>query len=114
MFDSDAKEICKELNSVLLKKDKIILVKKGEFEDILSQNLIKRALNREYETILPIKKKDLNKYTKMCDNLHFIYRTRQFGEFKKAKFAQIIAKNLKYKTDITCEIKDIISCITNI
>ena len=113
LFDNDAKEIYEELYPILLNKDKIIMLKKGEFEDILSKNLIKRALNNEYETILPIKKKDLNIHCKMCDNLNYIYRTRQLGEFKKAKFAQIIAKNLKYKTDITNEIKDIISCINN-
>ncbi len=114
LFDNDAKEICDELNSVLKKKDKMILIKKGEFEDILSLNLIKRTLNNEYETLTPIRKKHLMLYPKMCDNLQYIYRTMQLGEFKKAKFAKIISKNIKYKTDLTQEIKSIISCINNI
>ena len=114
LFDCDAKEICEEMKNVLLKKDKIIMIKNGEFEDILSLNLIKRALNKEYETLIPIKKKDLKMYSKMCKNLENIYRIMQLGEFKKAKFAKIIAENIKYKSDLSQEIKDIISCINNI
>ena len=59
LFDLDAKEICTSLSNQLLKKDKYILLSKGEFEDILSENLIKRALNAEYEPISPLSISDL-------------------------------------------------------
>ena len=108
LFDSDAKSICLSLNNLILKKDKIILIKNGEFEDILSLNLIKRALNSEYETCLPIIKDDLHIFNKMCDNLEYFYRTRNIGEFKKSKFSKIIAKNIKYLTDFTNDVKEII------
>ena len=108
LFDSDAKEICNILKQNIYPKDKILIIEKGEFEDILSVNLIKRALNNEYETVLPVIKKDLLLFPKMCSNLEYLYRTRQLGEFKKAKFAKIISQNIRYKTDITDEIKNLI------
>ena len=111
LFDADAKEICKSLNDMLDKKDKIIIIQNGEFEDILSLNLIKRALNTEYEPITPIIKDDLHIYNKMCENIENFYRTRNLGEFKKSKLSKVIAKNIKYDTDITEEIKNIVQNI---
>lgn len=113
LFDSDADQICNSLNKIILKKDKIVIIKSGEFEDIISLNLIKRALNLEYEMISPLKKDDLHIYNKMCENLEYFYRTRNIGEFKKAKFSKIIAKNIKYSSDISTEIKDIIFTLIN-
>ncbi len=111
LFDNDAKEICKVLEKYLLKKDKILIIKEGEFEDILSRNLIKRALNNEYMPALPVIKSDLHIYNKMCENIEYFYKSRQLGEFKKAKFSKIIAQNVKYKTDVTDEIKNLIKQI---
>lgn len=108
LFDSDAMEICSVLKKNISSKDKILIIQNGEFEDILSLNLIKRSLNKEYETALPVIKDDLCLYPKMCDNLEHFYRTRQLGEFKKAKLSKIIANNVKYKTDISDEIKSLI------
>ena len=109
LFDFDALEICSVLKQNIYPKDQIIVIEKGEFEDILSLSLIKRTLNKEYEIAVPIIKKDLYLYKKMCDNLELLYRTKQLGEFKKAKFAKFIAKNVNYNSDITNEIKNLIS-----
>ena len=76
-----------------------------------SINLIKRALNSEYILSDPIVFSDLRSNSKMCENLELFYRTRHLGEFKKSKFAKIIADNIKYKTDISPEITNIISMI---
>ncbi len=108
LFDSDANEIYNLLNQILLKKDKSIIIQSGEFEDILSKNLIKRALNNEYEVVSPLLISDLSINNKMCDNIQEFYRSRHLGEYKKSKVSKIIAENIKYKTDITNEIKDII------
>ncbi len=108
LFDSDAKEICRNLTNTLDKKDKILMIKEGEFEDILSLNLIKRSLNKEYLPASPIIKDDLHIYNKMCENIENFYKTRHLGEFKKSKLSKIIASNLKYDSDITEEIKNII------
>lgn len=113
LFDNDALEQCLLLEKNILRKDKIIVIENGEFEDILSLNLLKRSLNAEYETITPILKDDLHIYSRMCENIEYYYRTRQLGEFKKSKLSKIIAKNIKYKTDVTKEINDIITKLTS-
>lgn len=114
LFDNDAEEICTVLNKNLEKKDKTFLIKNGEFEDILSINLIKRALNNEYEPATKLIKDDLLISDRMCENIELFYRTRHLGEFKKSKVSKLIANNIKYKTDITDEIKEIISFISKL
>ena len=111
LFDNDAKEICDILKNNLHDKDKIIIISNGEFEDILSLNLLKRALNNEYEPATPVVIDDLRIYNKMCENIEEFYKSRHLGEFKKAKLSKIIAENIKYETDITEEIKNIIFSI---
>lgn len=111
LFDLDATEICKNLSYNLQKKDKYILIEQGEFEDIIPLYLIKRSLNKEYSPASPLCIKDLKVSNKMCKNIETFYRTRNLGEFKKSKFAKIIASNVKYKTDISDLIKKIILCI---
>ena len=49
----------------MLRKDKFILIEKGEFEDIISENLVKRTLNKEYEPATPLLMKDLKIYDRM-------------------------------------------------
>ncbi len=108
LFDSDAKEVYKSLDKILLKKDKAVIIQSGEFEDILSCSLIKRALNREYNPADPILAKDLHIHKSMCENIENFYKTRHLGEFKKSKLSKILAQNVKYSTDITNEIREII------
>ena len=108
LFDNDAAEICELLKDNLDAKDKIIIISKGEFEDILSINLIKRSLNNEYEPATPALIDDLRIHEKMCENIEEFYKSRHLGEFKKSKLSKIIAENIKYETDITEEIKNII------
>ena len=111
LFDKDAKEICDILQSKIREQDKIILLSNGEFEDILSTNLIKRTLNNEYDLSEPINKSDLKIHSRMCENLEDFYRTRNLGEFKKAKFSKLIADNIKYETDISIDIRNLINDI---
>ncbi|MBE7705177.1 MAG: ATP-dependent endonuclease [Cyanobacteria bacterium SIG29] len=111
LFDEDASEICSVLKKNLNKHDKIIIIKKGEFEDILSKYLIKRTLNNEYKPATPLNIKELKNSEKMCLNIENFYKTRHLGEFKKAKFAKLIGENIKYKTDITDDIKEILNNI---
>ncbi len=111
LFDNDAIEISKVLSKNLLKKDKIIVISDGEFEDILSENLIKRSLNKEYLPATPLIIDDLRIYPNMCENIENFYRTRHLGEYKKSKVSKIIADNITYSSDITEEIKDIIFSI---
>lgn len=108
LFDADAQEVYKVLKENILKKDFIIMINNGEFEDILSKNLIKRSLNNEYLPATPISIAELRKNKKMCLNIEEFYKSRKLGEFKKSKMSKIIAKNVKYNSDITSEIKNIV------
>ena len=42
------------------------------------------------------------------ENIENFYRSRHLGEFKKAKLSKIVAQNVKYNTDITDEVRNII------
>ncbi len=111
LFDNDALEISNILSKSLLKKDKTLVIEHGEFEDILSLNLIKRSLNKEYLPATQLTIDELRLFPKMCDNIENFYRTRHLGEYKKSKVSKIIAENICYKSDISEEIKDIIFSI---
>ena len=114
LFDNDAEEICNLLNKNLNKIDKTFLIQNGEFEDILSLNLIKRSLNKEYEPATPLLKEELRLTDKMTECIELFYRTRHLGEFKKSKVSKIISQNIKYETDLTEEIKEIITFVANL
>ena len=47
----------------------------------------------------------------MCENIELFYKSRHLGEYKKSKVAKILAENIKYDTDISDEIKNIIKMI---
>lgn len=111
LFDADASDICSSLKKNIDKKDKLICLDKGEFEDILSINLIKRSLNNEYEPISKVTILEIKLYNKRCNFLQDFFRSRQLGEFKKAKFAKILSNNIKYKSDISEDIKILIDNI---
>ena len=111
LFDADAGDICFALKKNLNIKDKLICLDKGEFEDILSLNLIKRTLNKEFEPISEVTISEIKLYNKRCDFLEEFFRSRQLGEFKKAKFAKLLSNNVKYKSDISDDIKILIDNI---
>ena len=109
LFDKDAEEIAKSLEKNILSKDKIIVIKQGEFEDILSLNLLKRTLNSEYEPITKLTIEELKQSNRMCENIEEFYKRRHLGEFKKAKLSKMIAENIKYSSDISEEVKSLIN-----
>lgn len=109
LLDSDAAEIYEDLKGSIKLKDKIIIIENGEFEDILSKNLIKRAVNNNFYDIEKIEKRDLCVTSSMCKNINLIYKTRGLGEFQKAHFAKVLADNITYRTDISNEIAYIIN-----
>ena len=90
LLDADAKETSENIKSVLRQKDRIYLIKHGEFEDILSINLLKRSLNGEYMQTLPAVKSDFHIYNSMCENIEYYYKSRR---------------------DLSSEIKDIIEAV---
>ena len=74
ILDNDASEIYEFIKSDLLPKDKIILINNGEFEDIVSKNLIKRAINNNFYDIELVKKFELDLEGAMCENIHYVYK----------------------------------------
>ena len=111
LFDKDAEEIALSLKKIILPKDKIILIQQGELEDILSINLIKRTLNTEYEPVTKLTVSELKQSDRMCENISEFYKRRHLGEFKKSKLSKLISQNIKYKNDISEEIKTLINMV---
>ncbi len=111
LLDNDASQIYELVKNNLSKKDSIILINKGEFEDIISKNLIKRSINANYYDIEPVRMFELNFNTPMCENIHYIFKSRGLREFQKAHFAKVLADNVKYKSDVSSEIEQIIETI---
>ena len=113
LLDEDGKDIIKDLNAILEKKDSVYLISKGEIEDILPHELIIRAINNYYSMQGSISEADLSKNEPMAKILYNLYREKGFGEFHKAKFAQILQENINSKEDAKGEIEKILSLIRN-
>lgn len=111
LLDNDAMQIFEQVKKNLKRKDKAMIIKKGEFEDILPLNLIKKTINNEFYDIEKVKISDLKQDKTMCEILHEIYKLRGIGEFQKAHFAQCIANSIESDKDISIEIEDIINYI---
>lgn len=111
LLDADGKDIIHSLNSILKNKDNVYLIKKGELEDILPHSLIIKSINNYYSTEAIICEDDLSKYNSTTKTLHDLYREKGFGEFQKAKFAQILKENICENSDLSYEIKKIITLI---
>lgn len=111
LLDSDAKENYEEIKPKLRKKDKVYVIKKGEFEDILSLLLIKKTISQNFNEYFSISIKELKSNWPMTKILEELFKT--YGlEFKKAEFAAFVGKNIKDEKDISEEIKDIIKSLS--
>lgn len=108
ILDADAQEIADELKKDLREKDRIHLISKGEFEDILPDELICRAVNHYYGLTGKIKKEEININESKTDSLVNVWKQKGFGDFKKAEFAHIIADNIKSSVDLSEELQAII------
>lgn len=95
LLDFDAKETEDLILPKLRPCDKIYLIKTGEFEDILPQNLIIKALNLNFANGLKCSSGDFNHDEKMTKNLHNLFKNKGFGEYKKAEFAKMVKRCLK-------------------
>lgn len=108
LLDNDAEENYEELKPKLRKNDEVYIIKKGEFEDILPLNLIKRTLNRNFKEYFSIKLDELRLNEPMTKTLTELFKQHGF-EFKKAEFAAQIEQNLSDAKDASEEIKSIVS-----
>lgn len=108
LLDSDAGENFEEIRPRLRKGDKVHILKKGEFEDVLPLNLIKRTLNQVFRNFSSVCLEDLRQDLPMTQVLADIFKQRGM-EFKKAEFAALVGENVSSKNDISPEIELIIS-----
>lgn len=108
LLDSDAVENFEEIKPKLRKGDKVHILEKGEFEDVLPLNLIKRTLNQIFRNFSSVSIDDLRKDLPMPQVLGDIFKQRGM-EFKKAEFAALVGENISSKNDISPEIELIFS-----
>ena len=108
LLDADAQEIASKIEPVLKDKDKLYLIKEGEFEDILPLNLICRSVNSFYKMLGSISQEEIQTQSAMSNALSDLWKEKGFGEFKKAEFANLISQNIQEKTDISATLSEII------
>lgn len=106
LLDADAQSTAEKISKKLRPFDKLLLIKKGEFEDILPLKLIKNAINYKFVNLFTVKDSDFEQNICRVKALEEIYRINGLGEFKKAEFAQDISTVLN-KTDSTLISEDI-------
>ncbi|MBE7706311.1 MAG: hypothetical protein E7Z91_03590 [Cyanobacteria bacterium SIG30] len=114
LLDEDATETKKIIEPKLRKKDKIYLIKSGEFEDIIPRKIIIGAINNLHKNDFQISEKDFNEELNTVKNLKEIYRINGFGDFQKADFAKEVKKFLCKNIEIKGELNDIIEYIKTI
>lgn len=114
LLDKDAKENLEEIKPRLRKNDRIHILECGEFEDLLSMDLIKRTLEYEISNISLIEQELFDTPEPRAKILEDIFKTRGMHEFKKVEFAQMIKNNIKTIEDISPEIANIIDEIRNL
>ncbi len=116
LLDSDAKEIFDIITPKLRDKDKIHLIKTGEFEDILTGKLIKNALNFHFAQNMINNENDFEENGHAVVELHDCYKNNGWGEFKKADFAKIIREYLQQAKNppVSDELKMITDEIKNL
>lgn len=110
LLDADATEVAQKISNKLREQDKLILIEKGEFEDILPLSLLSKAINYKFINIFNIDETGFSLDVGRVKDLEEIYRVNGLGEFKKAEFAHKIniVLNKDSKEYLSAEIKHII------
>lgn len=114
LLDNDAEPVYNDVCSVLRKQDKAYLIKAGEFEDILSKELIQKAFAEMNYDIKPASLEELSSDGGTCDALELLWKSRGLGEFRKAHLAKAVHDCISDKVVITDEINSILTDIINL
>ena len=114
VLDNDAKEQYDSIKSISRSQDDIFLIEEGEFEDLLDENLIVKALNEEFKNVAQVDVADLQGDSPMCDKLYNLYKLKGFGEFKKVEFAKIIFEAISDKNEIGGKFQKLMDVITKL
>lgn len=111
LLDKDGVQNAKEISHKQRKIDTIHIIECGEFEDLLSKDLVERTLNTALENISEINEEIPENEGHRVEYLEEIFKHRGMHEFKKVEFSQMIKQNLTSKLDVTTEISHIIAQI---
>ena len=109
LLDKDAEENISQIKPKLRNIDNIHLVTCGEFEDLLPKSLIIKTVNNELNNFASINEEDIDDNIPEAKNLENIFKQKGLHEFKKADFAKLVRDNISDDTDISDEIREIIS-----
>ena len=108
LLDKDAESNILQLSPKLRNFDKIHLLSSGEFEDLLTKDIIITTLNKYFMNFSEVSGFEFNTNSSMVKNLEEIFKSKGFHEFKKAEFAKLIKENITNDIYISPEIKIII------
>lgn len=114
LLDNDAEPVYNDVCSVLRKQDRAYLIKSGEFEDILSKELIQKAFSEMNYDIKPASIDELSSEGGTCEALEALWKSRGLGEFRKAHLAKAVHDCLSDKSYITGEIHSILDFVVNL
>lgn len=109
LLDKDAEENISQIKPKLRDIDNIHLVSCGEFEDLLPKSLIIKTVNNELNNFASISEEDLDDSIPEVKNLENIFKQKGLHEFKKADFAKLVRDNISEDSDISDEIREIIT-----
>ncbi|MCQ2753800.1 MAG: ATP-dependent endonuclease [bacterium] len=109
LLDNDAQENIKQIQPKLRKIDRIHLVSCGEFEDLLPKTLIIKTVNSHFANFSEVSEKDFDNECSTVNILENLYKTKGLHEFKKAEFAKLVKEKISEYSDISTEIKEIIT-----
>lgn len=108
LLDNDAEENLKQIKPKLREFDKIHILKCGEFEDLLPNELIIKTLNYAIKNISLPDDINIEQYSSKVEFLEEFFKHRGLHEFKKSEFALLVKENIKNKADLSEEIKEVI------
>ncbi|MBE7707880.1 MAG: ATP-dependent endonuclease [Cyanobacteria bacterium SIG27] len=100
LLDKDAMPIKDLIEPKLRPVDTIYLIKNGEIEDIIPQNILQKTINIVHKNELNCMFDDFDPDKSMVYNLENIYKKYGFGEFKKAKFAHELKEYIEFNTTL--------------
>ena len=113
LLDKDGEENAKEISPRIRNQDKIHILECGEFEDLLSAQLINRTLNYELQNISVIDSSSEIDSVSHVKYLEEVFKNRGMHEFKKVEFAQMVKNNIESAHDFVPEVQIIIEEIKN-
>ncbi len=108
LLDADAEKIKRNIADMKKSKDRIYVIKNGEFEDIIHKRVLYNAINVICANVSSVEMSELTKRAPMVKLLTEIYRKHCLGDFKKADFAKRLRETLTQKSEMTQDIADIV------